>query len=98
MAAGISARSRVLMASTRWVRTQSAVEYGVKIWSRECDISQCVLIGQDRRQVGKAARIPVPDLPCLLSLTDQVGHQIHSIGVAPVDILGEGVEYWAQDR
>jgi hypothetical protein len=83
---------KVLTASTRWVRTQSAVEYGVKIWSGECDISQCVLIGQHRGQVGEAARIPVSDLPYLLSLADQVGHQIHCVGVAPVDILGEGVE------
>jgi hypothetical protein len=48
--------------------------------------------------VGKAAHIPAPDLPRLLSLTDQIGHYIHSIGVTAVDILGEGVEYWAQDR
>src|SRR5271165_108888 len=79
---------KVLMASTCWVRTQRAVEYGVKIRSRECDTSQCVLIRQHRRQVGKAARIPVPDLPRLLSLADQVGHQIHSVGVTAVDILG----------
>lgn len=80
---------KVLMASTRRFRAQCAVEYGVKVRSRQYDISQRVLIGQQRRQVAESARIPVLDLPRLLSLVDQIGHQLHCVGATAVHNLGE---------